>query len=123
MDQLRARDPESTLLYDLVDGMRVPRPPDFSSNGYEVITGLRRSYVTVYLAANKLLADVIDQQLAFLLPKAVAKEFIGNLHLAAAHWTVMKGKPCGRSISDMTFVTGMSLNTPRQQQPQRNDMA
>ena len=111
VDQLRADNPERTLLYDLVDGMRVPRPPDFSPNGHEVITGLRRSYVTVHSAVNKLLADVIDQRLAFLLPKAVAKEFIGNLHLAAAHWTVKKGKPCGRPISDMTFVTGMSLNT------------
>ena len=111
MDQLRADNPERTLLNDLVDGMRVPRPSDFSPNGHEVITGLRRNYVTVHSAVNKLLADVIDQLLAFLLPKVVAKGFIGNLHLAAAHWTVRKGKPCGRPISDMTFVTGMSLNT------------
>ena len=111
VDQLRADNPERTLLYDLVDGMRVPQSPDFSPNGHEVITGLRRSYVTVHSAVNKLLADVIDQRLAFLLPKAVAKEFTGNVHLAAAHWTVKKGKPCGRPFSDMTFVTGMSLNT------------
>ena len=111
VDQLRADNPERTLLYDLVDGMRVPRPPDFSTNGHEVITGLRRSYVTVHSAVDNLLADVIDQRLTFLLPKAVAKEFIGNLHLAAAYWTVKNGKPCGRPISDMTFVTGMSLNT------------
>ena len=41
----------------------------------------------------------------------MAVQFITNLHLAAPHWTVKKGKPSGRPIGDMTYVTGTPLNT------------
>ena len=43
-------------------------------------TGLRKTHVTVNTAVNKMLAEIIDQKLAFLLPKTMALEYINNLH-------------------------------------------
>ena len=109
---LRIDNPERTLLYDLADGMRVPRPDGFVPNGKEPGSGLRGTYTKVHSAVNRLLGDVVQQRLAFILPKPMAVAYIDNLHLAAAHWTPKKGKPSGRPIGDMTYVTGTPLNTP-----------
>ena len=111
VNNLRDDNPERSFLHDLADGMHVPFPEGFHPNGHIVTTGLRKTYVTVHSAVNKMLAEIIDQKLAFLLPKTMALEFINNLHLSNAHWTVKKGKPSGRPISDMTFITGTTLNT------------
>ena len=111
VDKLRNDNPEKSLLYGLADGMYVPLPEGFSPNGRIVTTGLRKTYVTVHSAVNKMLAGIIDQKLAFLLPKSIALEYIHNLHISKAHWTAKKGKPSGRPISDMTFIDGTTLNT------------
>ena len=58
-----------------------------------------------------MLAEIIDQKLAFLFPKTMALEYINNLHLSNTHWTVKKGKPSGCPISYMTFITGTTLKT------------
>ena len=58
-----------------------------------------------------MLGAIVEQRLAFLLPKAMALRYIPNLHLGAAHWTPKNGKPSGRPIGDLTYVTGTPLNS------------
>ena len=111
VDQLRNDNPEKTLLYDLAEGMRVPLPPGFLPNGKSPTARLRGTYLKVHTAVNKMLGEVVEQRLAFLLPKALAVNLIGNLHLCAAHWTVKKGKPSGRPIGDLTYIDGIPLNS------------
>ena len=112
VDQLRADNPERSLLYDLAEGMRVHLPPGFKANGKEPPAALRATYVKVHTAVNRMLGDVVQQRLAFLLPKEVAVRVIPNLHLSSAHWAVKKGKPSGRPIGDLSFVQGTPLNSP-----------
>ena len=112
VDQLRSDNPERTLLYDLVGGMRVPLPPGFKPNGKEPSAALRATYVKVHPAVNRMLGDVVKSRLAFLLPKELAVQTIKNLHLSSAHWATKKGKPSGRPIGDMTYVQGTPLNSP-----------
>ena len=110
--RLRPDNPEIPLLYELVTGMHVPLPDGFTPNGQEVPSPLRTTYVKVAPAVNKMLADVVQQRLAFLLPYEDAKRYVPNLHLCKAHWTRKKGKPSGRPLGDLTYVDGTPVNTP-----------
>ena len=112
VDGLRPDNPVKDLMYDLANGMRVPLPTGFLPNGTTPTAKLRSTYLKVHPAVNRMLGEVVQQRLAFVLPKKLAIEMIPNLHLSAAHWTIKKGKPCGRPIGDMTYVTGTPLNTP-----------
>ena len=111
VERLRADNPERELLLDLAIGMRVPLPADFKPNGTLPIAALRSTYLKVSSAVNKMLGGIVEQKLAFLLPKAMALRYIPNLHLGAAHWAPKKGKPSGRPIGDLTYVTGTPLNS------------
>ena len=111
VDRLRSDNPERGLLYDLAVGMRVPIPVGFEPNGALPLAPLRSTYLKVDSAVNKMLGGIVEQKLAFLLPKDIAIRCIPNLHLGAAHWTPKKGKPSGRPIGDLTYVTGTPLNT------------
>ena len=91
--------------------MHVPLPTEFKPNGTLPIAALRSTYLKVSLAVNRMLGRIVEQKLAFLLPKAMALRYIPNLHLGAAHWTPKKGKPSGRPIGDLTYVTGIPLNS------------
>ena len=109
---LRADNPERIRMMDLAGGMRVHFPQGFTPNGKSVQTALRATYLSVSCAVNKMLGDIIEQQLAFVMPFEVAKELVPNLHLCKAHWTRKKGKASGRPLGDLTFVDGTPLNTP-----------
>ena len=111
VERLRADNPERALLFDLAVGMRVPLPTGFKPNGSLPVAALRGTYLKVSSAVNKMLGGIVEQKLAFLLPKAMAVSYIPNLHLGAAHWTPKKGKPSGRPIGDLTYVTGTPLNS------------
>ena len=111
VEGLRSDNPERALLCDLAIGMRVPLPPGFQPNGALPPAALRSTYLKMDSAVNKMLGGVVEQKLAFLLPKDVAIRYIPNLHLGAAHWTPKKGKPSGRPIGDLTYVTGTPLNS------------
>ena len=87
VDRLRSDNPEKSLLYDLAVGMRVPLPVDFEPNGTLPLAALRSTYLRVDSAVNKMLGGIVEQRLAFLLPKDIAIRCIPNLHLGAAHWT------------------------------------
>ena len=109
---LRADNPERIRMMDLAGGMRVHFPQGFTPNEKSVQTALRAAYLSVSCAVNNMLGDIIEQQLAIVMPFEVAKELVPNLHLCKAHWTRKKGKASGRPLGDLTFVDGTPLNTP-----------
>jgi hypothetical protein len=111
VSRLRPDNPETALLNDLVEGMRVHLPEGFTTNGMMPRTDRRPIYETVATVVNKMLGAVVDQKLAFLLPLEAAQNHIPNLHLCKAHWTVKKGKPSGRPIGDLSNVDGVKINT------------
>lgn len=61
---------------------------------------------------NKMLGDIVEQRLAFLLPYKDAVLHVPNLHLCKAHWTRKKGKASGQPLGDLTCVDGTPINTP-----------
>jgi hypothetical protein len=112
VEQLRDDNPDKPLMRDLAGGMRVHRLEGFLPNGNLPRTPLRATYVAVAPAVNRMLGDLVQQQLAFILPLATAQRHVPDLHLCKAHWTRKKGKASGRPIGDLTFVDGTPLNTP-----------
>ena len=104
VERLRSDNPERDLLHDLAIGMRVPLPTDFVPNGTQPSAALRSTYLKVDTAVNKMLGSIVEQRLAFLLPKTLAIQCIPNLHLGAAHWTPKKGK-----CDPYTAYTGHSV--------------
>ena len=103
--------PESALMTDLAEGMRVAIPEGFAPNGLQPRSPLRASYETVSCAVNKMLGAVIEQRLAFILPLELAQAHVPDLHLCKAHWTTKKGKASGRPLGDLSNVDGTPLNT------------
>lgn len=87
-------------------GMHVPLPADFTPNGRETPSPLRATYATVSPAVNKMLRDIVEQRLAFLLPYEDAVRYVLNLHLRKAHW-----KASGRPLGDLAYVDGTPINT------------
>lgn len=110
VERLRQDNPERYRLFDIANGMRVPLPPGFTSNGKGDLSPLRPIYVRVHQAVDRMLADLHAQGLAFCLPKKEAIDLIEGLHLGKASWTPKKGKASGRSIGDMSFCDGTPLN-------------
>ena len=102
--------PERLMMLELAEGMHVSIPTGFTPNGRAPHAALRSSYLRVHSAVDKMLADLILQRLAFVIPKAMAMAYINKLHLGAAHWTLKKNKASGRPICDLTHVEGTSLN-------------
>ena len=109
---LREDNPERMRMTDLADGMRVHQPTNFSPNGRNPQLPLRATYVSVASAVNKMLGEIVEQKLSFLIPYDIAREHVPNLHLCKAHWTRKKGKLSCRPLEDLTFVSGTPLNTP-----------
>ena len=111
VSRLRSDNPELRLMHDLVEGMQVHLPDGFYTNGLLKRSERRPIYETVATAVNKMLGAIVEQKLAFLLPLDLAQQHVPNLHLCKAHWTVKKGKPCGRPLGDLSNVDGTKLNT------------
>ena len=110
--KLRQDNPEIRLLLELSDGMHVPLPPGFTPNGRKTPSPLRSTYIAVAPAVNRMLGDIVEQRLAFLLPYEDAVRYVPNLHLCKAHWIRKKGKASGRPLGDLTYVDGTPVNTP-----------
>ena len=111
VERLRVDNPERTLMFDLAKGMKVHLPVGFEPNGKRERPKLRKTYVEVATAVNKMLGAVVEQRLAFLLPLDMAQRYVPGLHLCKAHWTVKKGKPSGRPLGDLSKVDGTPINT------------
>lgn len=114
VDSLRSDNPEKSKMTDLVLGMKVHLRSNFQANGAngKALTPLRNSYVRFHHAVNKMLGDTLDQQLAFILPAHLARQYVPRWHLCKSHWTQKKGKKSGRPLGDLTYVDGCALNTP-----------
>jgi hypothetical protein len=111
VEGLRANNLERRLMFDLVIGMKAFVPDGFVANGSHPRTPLRKKYVTVSTAVNRIFGEVVRQKLAFLIPLETAQKCVPNLHLGKAHWTVKKGKPSGRPLGDLSGSDGTTLNT------------
>jgi hypothetical protein len=111
VSRLRPDNPEMDLMRDMAGGIRVHLPEEFTPNGSLPRTPLRDNYVAVSTAVNKMLAALIEQKLAFLLPLEMAQSHVKRLHLCKAHWTTKKGKPSGRPLGDLSRVDGTAINT------------
>ena len=112
VDKLRDDNPDKARMIELAAGMKVHRPEGFTPNGNLPRTPLRATYVAVAPAVNKMLGELVEQKLAFILPLVTAQQHVPDLHLCKAHWTRKKGKASGRPLGDLTFVDGTPLNTP-----------
>jgi hypothetical protein len=111
VSRLGPDNPEMDLMRDLAGGMRVHLQEEFTPNGSLPRTPLRDNYVAVSTAVNKMLAALIEQKLAFLLPLEMAQSHVKRLHLCKAHWTTKKGKPSGRPLGDLSRVDGTAIST------------
>ena len=76
---------------------------DYDGSGLGLIKGLSSTYLKVRHAVDKMLGDLHDQKLGFILPKKLARGKITH-HLMTSSWTTKSGNKCGRNIGDMTYV-------------------
>jgi hypothetical protein len=97
----RLDNPERDRLFRLADtGMPLLLRPGFIPNGAGPHPPLRRKYVSVSSAVNRLLFENFHQKgLAFILTKETAATIPG-LHLSPLSWTEKQGKVQGRPIGD-----------------------
>jgi hypothetical protein len=106
---LRPDNPEIERLKGLCEGMQVPKPPDFVPNGATTQKGLHQVYKRVAPAVNRMLGDLHDQQLGFVLPEKIVRARVVH-HRMMGKWALKFGKKCGRNIGDMSFGEGPYLN-------------
>jgi hypothetical protein len=97
---LRADNPEISLLSKIAQGMTVPLPADFIPNGRGTTGKLTKAYLSAAPAVDKMLYDLHQLRLGFVLETSTARN-IPNCHYANASWTIKRDKACGRGLSDM----------------------
>ena len=104
-------DPDYQRLLDLIDGIHIDVAADFIYNGTEELPPLWVKYLRLTPAVNKLMAELHDRGLIFIIPTAIAFTIPG-IHFSQTHWTVKKGKEQGRPIGDASSLegNGFSLN-------------
>ena len=102
--KLRQDNPEIRLLLEVSSG--------FTPNGRETPSSVRFTYVAVAPAVGRMLGDIVEQRLVFLLLYEDAVRYVPNLHPCTANWTRKKGNASGRSLGDLTYVDGTPVNTP-----------
>lgn len=105
--------PDYSRMLQLADGMGVPVPTDFVPNGGHG-PPLRKRYQLAHAAVNKLNHQNWEDKLAFYLPLPMVRELIPGCHLSPAHWTIKKGKACGRNLFDSSddSIPNSTLNAP-----------
>jgi hypothetical protein len=82
--------------------MRVPKPEGFIPNGATLKKGLHKVYKRVHAAVDKMLGDLHDQQLGFVLSEGISREAIEDNRMLSK-WARKKGKKCGQNIGDMSY--------------------
>ena len=90
-------DPDLQRLISLVEGIPILTGKDFIPN--ENPPPLRKKYLRVSPAVNKLMYQLYEKDLIFILPTKTVKT-LPNIHFSSTHWTTKKGKECGRPIGD-----------------------
>jgi hypothetical protein len=109
VESLRENNPERERLIGLCDGMRVPKPEGFIPNGATSKKGLHKVYKRVHAAVDKMLGDLHDQQLGFVLSEGVSREVIEHNRMLSK-WARNKGKKCRLNIGDMSYGEKPYLN-------------
>jgi hypothetical protein len=109
VESLRSDNPERERLRGLCDGMVVPKPEGFIPNGATSTKGLHKVYKRVHAAVDKMLGDIHDQQLGFVLPEPLVRKHVTH-HRMLSKWARKKGKKCGRNIGDMSYGEKPYLN-------------
>ena len=109
----RQDNPEREKLLLLADrGMPVMLRPGFVANGAGCLPALRRTYLNVQCAVNRLLVENFHRLgLAFILAKKTALEIPG-IHFSPLHWTEKQGKRQGRPIGDCSDGGSETGNEP-----------
>ena len=110
IDGLRSDNPELERLRDLVPGMQVPLPGNFVPNGMGAWPRLRLKYLQTSAAVNKMVMELHEKRLAFVVRKSTALGIKG-LHVSPAHWAKKKGKPQGRNLIDTSDDKAGALNS------------
>ena len=97
----RADNPERNKLFLLAEkGMPLLQREGFKANGKGKLPPLRKTYISVKSAVNRLLVENFHELgLAFILTKATALT-IPDIHFSPLHWTEKQGKRQGRPIGD-----------------------
>ena len=105
--------PERERLLLLAErGMPVILRPGFVANGAGRLPALRRTYLNVQCAVNRLLVENFHRLgLAFILTKKTALEIPG-IHFSPLHWTEKQGKRQGRPIGDCSDGGSEAGNEP-----------
>ena len=105
--------PERERLLLLADkGMPIMLRPEFLPNGAGPLRALRRTYLNVQCAVNRLLVENFHHLgLAFILTKKTALEIPG-IHFSPLHWTEKQGKRQGRPIGDCSDGGSEDNNEP-----------
>jgi hypothetical protein len=96
---LSTGNPETNLMLDLVEGVRVFTKDDFVRNGSMPALPPRNMYLRADKAVHKLFYDLVDQGLAIVMRSATARTIAG-VHYIVPHWAPKKGKKQGRGITD-----------------------
>ena len=105
VESLRADNPERERLLGLCEGMVVPKPEGFVPNGATSTKGLHKVYKRVHAAVDRMLSDIHDQQLGFVLPEELARQYIIHNRMLSK-WAPKKKKPSGRNIGDLSYCEG-----------------
>jgi hypothetical protein len=112
VQSLRADNPERERLLGMVvpkpEGMVVPKPEGFVPNGATSSKGLHKVYKRVHAAVDRMLGDIHDQQLGFVLPETMSREHIKH-NCVLSKWAPKKKKPSGRNIGDLSYCEGQQF--------------
>ena len=91
-------------------GVDIPKPGRFVP--VRTLAPLRTKYIQVQSAVHKILAKQAISGTVVILPTTLATEIPG-IHLHnSQHWTLKRGKPCGRTIADLSNTPDPLLHCP-----------
>jgi hypothetical protein len=90
-ESLRANNPEKERLLGLCDGMVISKPEGFIPNGATSSKGLHKVYKRVHATVDRMLGDIQEQQLGFVLPEIMSREQIEHNRMLSK-WAPKKKK-------------------------------
>ena len=103
---LHADNPHMAAVLDVANGVSVALPPGFVPNGtLQAAPPMSPAYRKLHSAVDKTYFDTHGAaQLAIVLPRPLAEQYIKDFHTSRLAWTTKPGKPGGRSLIDPTWA-------------------
>lgn len=109
IDHLGFENKDTLLLREMVVGMEIVVDATFVPNGKP--PPMRRKYLRLAPAVNKILFDLHQEGHVLIVPTEVANTIPG-IHYSSTHWAPKAGKPQGRQLGDPSNVLeGSALNS------------